>query len=152
MLRRLLALPVLIGALYIAAHADRNELGLLWLVVELFAFLIGLLALAVLLFNLRWSHQEPLPDSGFGLSDRVGRGIGSLGILLFAAAPLFIALRGVWRGVMPALGDGTDALFAASPLRFALLLAAWLAFSAVAFWLWWKVRTSPPAEGREAGD
>jgi hypothetical protein len=143
-MRRIIALIVLFIDAYVGVrHA---EFGMLGPVVVLVAVLVAILAGAVVLFNLSFTRPGPPQDSGFGMSSPVGIGIGFIGIFVFAAAPLFIAARGLYQGRLPAFGSGPDVLFYQRPVAFLLNLSIWVAIGLAVLWL---LRTTASARKNE---
>jgi hypothetical protein len=143
-MRRLVALIALLAAVYVAVnHAN---FGMLRPVFALLAVLVAILATAVLIFNLPLRKPGPPQDSGFGMSEPVGIGIGSAGLLLFAVIPLVVAARGLYRGAMPALGSGPDVALSQSPAQFLLLFAMWVAIGLAVLWLLRKALISRRAQ------
>ena len=91
------------------------------------------------------------PDSGFGvLSERKGSVFGAVLVSLLGALLLFLAMRGVYRGAMPALGSGPDVVFAQAPLRYSLSFLVWCGGGASLIWLSWKVARSQKSKGDRA--
>lgn len=149
MIRRVIALLVLIGDIAVALNVGHDSIaGLIVLIIAVF---VGIAAAAMVLFDLPLGRRQPVQDSGFGMFEPVGRGIGYFGLLLFAAAPLFIAARGTWQGRMPAFGSNPDILFSQRPGSFVLMLLAWAAIGLGVLWLFFKVWRSQPAGGDSAG-
>jgi len=150
-MRRIIALIVLFIDVYVGIrHA---EFGMLGPVVVLAAVLVAILAGAVVVFNLSFTRPGPSQDSGFGMSSPVGIGIGIgfIGIFIFAAAPLFIAARGLYQGRLPAFGSGPDVLFYQRPVAFLLNLSIWVAIGSVILWLLRKTASARKSED-EQGD
>lgn len=88
------------------------------------------------------------PDSGFGvLSESQGNALGSILACLLGALVLFLAARGVYRGVVPVLGSGPDVTFAQAPLDYLLSCAVWFGGGAGLVWLSWKVMPHRKARG-----
>lgn len=143
MIRRLIALLVLIADIYVAVAVGHSDI--VGLIVQIVAVFVGIAAAAILLFDLPFARPGPPRDSGFGMSEPVGRGIGFFGLLLFALAPLFIAARGIYQGRMPAFGSNPDILFSQRPGGFVLMLLVWLAIGLAVLWLFFKVLKSPPS-------
>lgn len=148
-MRRIIALIVLFIDVYVGVrHA---EFGMLGPVVILVAVLVAILAGAVVLFNLSFTRPGPVQDSGFGRSSPVDIGIGFIGTFFFAAAPLFIAARGLYQGRLPALGSGPDVLFHQRPVAFLLNLSIWVAVGLAVLWLLRKIASARSSED-EQGD
>lgn len=140
MLRRLFALAVLLIVVYVAMRARQGDFGMLSPAAFICAVVFAIVALAGVVFRLPLARSYP--DSGFGMSKPVGVGIGNFGVLLFAAAPVLIAAKGVSTGVLPAFGSGPDLTFASSPAAFLGALFVWIAAGLAIFWLFIKVRQS----------
>ena len=88
------------------------------------------------------------PDSGFGvLSESQGNALGSILVFLLGALVLFLAARGVYRGVVPVLGSGPDVTFAQAPLDYLLSCAVWFGGGGGLVWLSWKVMPHRKARG-----
>ena len=139
-MRRLIALLVLLVDIYFGVHHE--HFGMVGPLVALLAVIVGVLASAAVIFNLRIRKPGPPQDSGFGMSEPVGFGIGAFGLLLFAVAPLLIAARGLYRGSMPALGSGPDVVLSESPIEFLLLFAMWVAIGSGVLWLFRRILIS----------
>jgi hypothetical protein len=94
------------------------------------------------------------PDSGFGvLSERQGISSGAVLVFFFGTLLVFLALKGVYSGAMPALGSGPDIVFAQAPFRYLLSFVVWSGGGACLIWLSWKVARSRKTKGnRAAGD
>jgi len=89
--------------------------------------LIALLALVLTVFKLPVFGKRRFQDSGFEnsvLSQSQGRVFGIFLGLIFGGVPIFIALRGVFRGVIPAPWSAPDIAFAQAPVLFLLSFAA----------------------------
>lgn len=138
-LRRIIALVVCLAATYFAVQFRPETLGPLGPVFVVLAVLVAVIAFGAAVFNLSWKRYE---DSDLAVGKSTGSGIGSLGVLVFAVVPMVIAVRGIYRGTLPAMGSGPDIAFAQSPMRFALHVAVWVSLGLCAAWLWWKVRIS----------
>jgi hypothetical protein len=132
-MRRLVALIALLAAVYVGVN--HAHFGMLGPVFALLAVLVAILATAVLIFNLPLRRPGLPQDSGFGMSEPVGIGIGSVGLLLFAVVPLVIAARGLYRGSIPALGSGPEVALSQNPAQFLLLFAMWVAIGLAVLWL-----------------
>ena len=143
MVRRLIALLVLLADIYVAAKVGHDSIaGLMVLIIAVF---VGIAAVAMLLFDLPVTRPGPVRDRGFAMSEPVGRGIGYFGLLLFAAGPLFIAARGIYQGRIPAFGSNPDVLFSQRPGSFVSMLLLWIAIGLAVLWLFFKVLRSPPS-------
>lgn len=149
-MRRFVAFLVLLVAIYIGLQARGDAFGMIGPVIVLVMALVAFFAGAVVLFNLGLGKSRPWGDSGFGMSEPVGVGIGTLGLLLFAIAPLLIAAKGMYQGVIPPFGPGPDVLFAQRPAVFLLHFSAWIACGAGILWLTYKVVGSRRA-GKDSG-
>jgi hypothetical protein len=91
------------------------------------------------------------PDSGFGvLSERQGVSCGAVLVFLFGTLLVFLALRGVYRGAIPAIGSGPDIVFAEAPFRYLLSFVVWSGGGACLIWLSWKVARSRKTKGNRA--
>lgn len=127
--RRVLALAVLLLDAFVATQIAEQAPGVFGLVAYIVATFVAIGAAAVLVFDLPMKRAGPaFVDSGYDLASPVDFGASCLGILLFAAAPFFIAVRGVYRGVLPALGSGPDIAFTVAPGRFLLSLLVFVAW------------------------
>ncbi len=132
-MRRAIALLVLLLAIYAGFHF--RSWGMLGPVVALMAVLVAILAGAVIVFDLPFSRPGPAQDSGFEAQEPVGSAIGTFGLLLFAFAPLFIALRGLYQGHLPVLGSGPDVSLAQSPVAFMISFTVWVVIGLCVLWL-----------------
>lgn len=140
-LRRIFAL-IALAASAMTWHAGQHQLAETFLgpLTLMLAPVMGFFAAAVLVFNLPILGR-PQPDSGFGLlSERQGHAFGAVVTGLFGALLIFIAVRGLARRAMPALGDGPDLVFLQSPLGFVLAFAVWASGGAAMVWLAWHLR------------
>jgi hypothetical protein len=125
--RRLIAFVVFAAAVGVAARSRTGDfMGMLDPVLFLIAVLVAIIALVAAIFDIRLGPPN-YEDSGFGMHEPVGIGLGKLGLLIFAAAPLFIAARGIYRGVIPALIADQDVALSDAPLQFLVALGAWVA-------------------------
>lgn len=149
-MRRLIALLVLLLAAYAGFEIHASTSSMLAPVFVLLAVIVGFLAAAVLVFDLRITKPGMYRDSGFGMVEPVGFGIGSLGLLLFGLVPLVIAGRGLYRGFLPAFGDGPDIVLAQTPATFLLNFLVWVAIGLVFLWLLRKSVASRKAAKRLA--
>lgn len=137
--RRAIALVVLLLDAWFAWRMVPHVPGIFMLLGYLLAAVVAILAVGVLVFNLPWRRPgPPVLDSGYDIASPVDFGLSTLGILLFALAPLFIAGRGLWQGVLPTLGAGPDVVFAQTPYRFLAVLALWLAWGLAVLWLLYR--------------
>jgi hypothetical protein len=143
LIRRLLALAFFIPSVWLGAvgvgpwlqdpHAFATDVGL---IVCGGGCLVGLAIAGSLAFSgPTWREAQ---ESGY-LSERARVPYLVTVMLSFCAAFVFIGARGVSRGVVPAIGDGPDVAFAASPLRFALVVGFWCGFGLLAAWGAWCV-------------
>jgi len=155
-MRRLIALLVLLFDIYVTVQVFRADAGMLRLFTVILAVPIGIMAAAVVIFNLPFTRPGPSQDDDVGMSEAVDFGIGALGLLLFAFAPLFIAARGLFQGKLPDFGSGPDVLFSQHPVEFLLNFAGWIAIGTAVLWLFGKVvasrRASKQADSRRKGD
>jgi hypothetical protein len=153
-LRRVIALIALAFAVWLWRAAG-NELNgsILSPLALFFAALIGLLAIAALIFNLRAFAQQ-YEESGFGLlSERQGTTLGALVLSAFGAMLLFVGFKGLYIGHMPAIGSGPDLIFAKAPVRYLLAFATWVTggFALVCLaWLAWRHARAQRASASEA--
>lgn len=93
------------------------------------AVVVGILALAAAIFNLKVFGDRQWEDSGFDhsvLGRRSGRAFGVVLAFIFGGLPMFIAIRGLVRGVIPPLWSAPDLVAARSPMLFVLCFALWL--------------------------
>ena len=134
-MRRLIAFFVLLLSAYVGFEIHTSASSMLGPVFVLLAAIVAFLAGAVLVFNLRITKPGMYRDSGFGMYEPVGVGIGTLGLLIFALAPLAIAARGVYRGFLPAFGSGPDIVFSQKPVAFVLNFSVWVAIGLGVLWL-----------------
>ncbi|MEC5387849.1 hypothetical protein VVD49_19105 [Uliginosibacterium sp. H3] len=80
------------------------------------------------------------PDDSFGLlTDRQGNAIGAFLVFLLGALLIFLPLRGLFKGSMPALGAGPDLVFAQAPLEYLFSFAVWFCSGTGVLWLSWRV-------------
>lgn len=135
-LRRVIALFVLAAAGWLWSAGEGQFSGtFLSPLARLMSPLIGFFALAVLLFNLPILGPR-YEESGFGmLSERQGNKAGAVVLFLFGAALLFIALRGLYNGRMPAVMSDGDFVFSLAPAKFVLAFLAWAAGGSGLVWL-----------------
>ena len=147
MTRRLLA------AVFLALEVwfVRQQLPLAQGLSELFLLIIagglGLPALLILLFNPPLRRQRrnrgagDFADSDFDPDSPLDVGAATLGLLVFALAPLVMVWRGLRSGVIEPIWDGSvPAAWADAPGRFVLWVAIYLGWSAGVAWLAWRVR------------
>ncbi len=149
-MRRLIAFIVLLVDIYVGVH--HADFGMLSPVVVLVAVLVAILAGAVVIFNLSFTRPGLPQDSGFGASKPIGVGIGVFGIFVFAAAPLFIAARGLYQGRLPAFGAGPDIVFSQSPLAFFLNFSVWVAIGLAVLWLLRKTARAQECEDEHVSE
>jgi hypothetical protein len=160
-LRRVIALAVLAGCVWTFQEARRGSFGMLGGPFAIIAVIIGVLALAAALFNLKVFGDRTWEDSGFEhsvLGQRSGRVFGVLLAFIFGGSPIFIAIRGLARGVIPPLWSAPDLVAARSPVLFVLSFALWLGIGMALFVLiikgTWRAkfgsdrRSSPTVEPR----
>lgn len=139
-LRRVIALVVLVLVVFCATQLAPQLPGVLPLVSYIVATFVAIGAVGVLLFNLPARRSGPVfADSGYNLANPTDFGVSALCILLFATAPLFIAVRGVLRGVLPAFGSGQDVAFSTDPWRFLFCFAVFVAWGVGCLYLLWRV-------------
>lgn len=150
MLRRSIALVVFLAAAYIAIRARQGDMGMLSPAALICAIVIAIVAFAGILFNLPFARRYPREE--FGMSSSLELGVGSIGILIFAAVPIFIAVRGVYTGVLPALGSGPDITFANSPMQFLGIFFLWLAGGLGVSWLLVQVRRANAGKSDKDND
>lgn len=144
--RRLIAIAIFGAAAWLAAKSRNGEfLGMLDSVVFLLALIVALVALLAGVFDIRIGKPN-FEDSGFGVHEPVGLGLGQFGLLLFAIAPLFIAARGVFLGIIPVLGSDADVAFIDNPLKFLLVLSVWAGVGVGVLALWRRVSRSHQAK------
>jgi len=141
-MRRLVALLIPLVDIYVAVQVVRANEGMMPLFAVIVAVPIGIMAGAVVIFNLPFTRPGPSQDDDFGMYEPVGFGLGALGLLLFAFAPLFIAARGLFQGKLPDIGSGPDVLLSQHPVEFLLNLAGWVAIGTAVLWLFGKVVAS----------
>jgi hypothetical protein len=80
------------------------------------------------------------PDDGFGLlSERQGVSFGSFLVFLLGALLIFLAMRGIYNGVLPAFGSDPYLVFAQAPLLYLLSFSALFFGGTGLVWLSWKV-------------
>lgn len=125
LLRRAIALAIFLGATYVAIEmrAGNSALGGIFFIP---AVLVAFFALAVVVFNLPILGNPTFEDSGFErtvLSPWQLKVFGLFLALLFGGVPVYIAARGLFRGVIPAPWEAPDIVLAESPLRFLLAFA-----------------------------
>jgi hypothetical protein len=144
--RRLIAFIVFAAAAGLAAKSRNGEfLGKLDPVVSLIAVLVAIIALIAAIFDIGLGKPN-FADSGFGLHEPVGVGLGKLGLLIFAVAPLFIAARGIYRGAIPTLVSDHDVVFSHAPLQFLAMLGIWVGIGVAILALGRRVNASLRAE------
>lgn len=124
-------------------------------VLQLIGVLVGIGALGVLAFNLPLLGRPAaeLPDTrseASGNDHRVSHPLaGAVGALLFVVAPLAVAARGAYLGVLPSFvrPRGPEVTFAQTPGLFALNLLAYVLWASVFAWL--MLRTRGAGRGAE---
>ncbi|WP_431052911.1 hypothetical protein [Roseateles sp. L2-2] len=135
-LRRVIALTVLAGCVWTFQESRRGGFGMLGAPFAIIAVIIGILALAAAIFNLKVFGDRQWEDSGFDnsvLGQRSGRVFGVFLAFIFGGAPIFIAIRGLARGVIPPLWSAPDLAAARSPVMFVLCFALWLGIGMALF-------------------
>ena len=125
LLRRAIALVIFLGATYVAIEmrSGGSALGGIFFIP---AVLVAFFALAVVIFNLPILGQARFEDSGFErtvLSPWQLKVFGIFLALLFGGAPIYIAARGLFKGVIPAPWRAPDIVLAQAPLQFLLACA-----------------------------
>ena len=125
LLRRAIALVIFLGATYVAIElrSGGSALGGIFFIP---AVLVAFFALAVVIFNLPILGQARFEDSGFErtvLSPWQLKVFGIFLALLFGGAPIYIAVRGLFKGVIPAPWRAPDIVLAQAPLQFLLACA-----------------------------
>ena len=123
--RRAIALVIFLGATFVAIEMRQGSsaLGGIFLIP---AVLVAFFALAVAIFNLPILGERRFEDSGFEhtvLSPWQLKVFGIFLALLFGGLPLYIAVRGLVRGVIPAPWDAPDIVLAQAPRHFLLACA-----------------------------
>jgi len=114
-IRRFNALLVLVADVWFVRRVA-PALGMLEGVFDVMAAFVGLVALIHLLLDLPMRRRRTeFLDSGYDDDNPRQRGLGMGVLLLLAIAPLFIAARGLWRGVLPSLLPGPDILWHEAP-------------------------------------
>jgi hypothetical protein len=144
-IRRLISITIFAASVWLAVRS-RAGVSMLNPVLLLLAVLVAIVALAAAVFDLRLGKSR-YEDSGFGMYAPVGIGLGKLGLLLFAAAPLLIAAKGIYRGVIPSIGSEPDISFSHAPLRFLVALFIWIAIGLGVLALSRLIGTSTQARG-----
>ena len=122
LLRRAIALAIFLGATCVAIEmrSGGSALGGIFFIP---AVLVAFFALVVALFNLPILGEGRFEDSGFErtvLSPWQLKVFGIFLALLFGGAPIYIAVRGLFRGVIPAPWRAPDIVLAQAPLQFLL--------------------------------
>ncbi|MGJ3703346.1 hypothetical protein [Variovorax sp. AFSI2.2] len=125
LLRRAIALVIFLGATYVAIEmrSGGSALGGIFFIP---AVLVAFFALAVVIFNLPILGQARFEDSGFErtvLSPWQLKVFGIFLALLFGGAPVYIAVRGLFKGIIPAPWSAPDIVLAQAPLQFLLACA-----------------------------
>ena len=137
-LRRIGALATLGADVFILSQITRETS--LYGVFYMVGALVGILATAVLLFDLPLRHPNPsFDDSGFDLS----RPIDSVGLLLVLGAvsliPLLLLVHGVSQGAILQLKGFAYVFFSREPARFILVCSFYVAWVGVGALLMRKV-------------
>ncbi|ANH67311.1 hypothetical protein [Mitsuaria sp. 7] len=136
LLRRVIAFAVLAGCVWTFQESRRGTFGMVGGAFAIMAVIIGILALAAAIFNLKVFGDRQWEDSGFDnsvLGQRSGRVFGVFLAVIFGGAPIFIAIRGLARGVIPPLWSAPDLVAARSPMMFVLCVALWLSIGMALF-------------------
>lgn len=131
-LRRIVALLVLAFDAYVVFRVAPS-IGMLGPALQLIGVLVGIGALGVLVFNLplerrrRTRRQHRGSAASHGDSPLIQRAAGLVGVLLFVIAPLLIAARGAYLGVLPSFvrPRGPEVSFSQTPGLFALNFLAY---------------------------
>ena len=121
------------------------------------AVVIGILALAAAVFNLKVFGDRQWEDSGFDnsvLGQRSGRVFGVFLAFIFGGPMMFIAIRGLVRGVIPPFWKAPDLVASQSPMLFVLSFVLWLGIGIALFVLiikgTWRAKfggdKAPPVE------
>jgi hypothetical protein len=135
-LRRVIALAVLAGCVWTFQEGRRGTFGMLGGPFAIIAVIIGILALAAAIFNLQAFGDRQWEDSGFDnsvLGQRSGRVFGVFLAFIFGGSMIFIAIRGLARGVISPLWSAPDLVAARSPVMFVLCFALWLGIGMALF-------------------
>lgn len=141
-LRRIVALLVLALDTYVLLHVA-PALGMLGPVVQMICALVGIGALGVLVFNLPLARRHrtegnkgPSGEGDNGNSLAV-RAAGLVGVLVLVVAPLFIAARGLYLGVLPSFvrPRGPDVSFSQAPGLFTLNLLVYIGWGSTFLFL-----------------
>ena len=125
LLRRAIALAIFLGATCVAIEmrSGGSALGGIFFIP---AVLVAFFALVVAIFNLPILGEGRFEDSGFErtvLSPWQLKAFGIFLALLFGGAPIYIAVRGLFRGVIPAPWRAPDIVLAQAPVHFLLACA-----------------------------
>ena len=132
--RRVIAIVVLVLSVTIALTWRDLGLGALGIVLFYLSVVMGVAALAALLFNLRWTGPESTED-GFTLPQPVNLIVATIGMAFFAICPLVVIARSVQTGTITPITTSTEYVFATAPLGFLLVALSWLVMSLAFFWL-----------------
>lgn len=131
LLRRAIALAIFLGATC-AAIEMRSGSAALGGILFIPAVLVAFFALVVAIFNLPIlgdPRHGSFEDSGFErtvLSPWQLKVFGIFLALLFGGAPIYIAVRGLFRGVVPAPWKAPDIVLAQAPVHFLLACAVFV--------------------------
>jgi energy-converting hydrogenase Eha subunit A len=123
LLRRAIALVIFLGATYSAIEMRSGSSSALGGIFLIPAVLVAFFALVVVIFNLPILGSARFEDSGFEntvLSPWQLKAFGIFLALLFGGAPVYIAVRGLFKGVISAPWGAPDIVLAQAPLRFVL--------------------------------
>ena len=159
-LRRVFALVVLALDAYFVLRVAPG-MGMIGPVFQLIGILVGIGALGVVLFNLpfvqrdradprdrrRGANSSDDDDPTHPAADAVG---GLLAVLLFVIAPLTVAVRGVYLGVLPPFfrPRSPDISFAQTPGLFVFNLLIYVACGSVFLFLILRGRAKSKSQAR----
>lgn len=141
-LRRIVAILVLALDTYVLLRVA-PDLGMLGPVAQLSCVLVGIGALGVLVFNLPLARRHRTEGNhgpsgeGYNGNSLAVRAAGLVGVLVLVIAPLFIAARGLYLGVLPSFfrPRGPDVSFSQAPGLFRLNLLAYIVWGSVFLFL-----------------
>lgn len=132
--RRVIAVVVLILSVTIALTWRDLGLGALGIVLFYLSVVMGVAALAALLFNLRWTGPTST-DEGLMLPEPANLIVATIGMAVFAIGPLVVIARSLNTGTITPITTSTEYVFATAPLGFSLVALSWLVLSLAFFWL-----------------
>ena len=114
-----------------------------------FSVVVGAIGVAIVsLFKIA-VFGKTYPDDGFGLlSERQGTSFVTFLVFLLGALLIFLAMRGIYNGVLPAFGSDPYLVFAQAPLRYLLSFSVLFFGGAGLVWLSWKVWRTRKASGK----